>query len=193
MSDEWLGAPTLERGRILLRPLESGDAESLGGLVGDPAVFQWSPGVPLDVEDARSFVATALDAREAGTRTAFTVLRDGQIVGSTSYYEINPTDRNVAVGHTFYTESAQGTEVNPSAKLLLLTHAFETCGAVRVVWHTHENNVVSRAAIAKLGARFEGLLRKQKRFGDGWRTTAQFAMTDDDWPEAKARLLARLG
>ena len=86
----------------------------------------------------------------------------------------------------------QGTAVNPTAKYLLMKHAFEDCGAVRLVWHTHELNAQSRAAITKLGATFEGLLRKHRRFGDGWRTTAQFAMTDDDWSAAKATLLQRI-
>ncbi|MFT4201598.1 GNAT family N-acetyltransferase [Gordonia sp. (in: high G+C Gram-positive bacteria)] len=192
MTDTWLGAPTLEYGTVVLRPLALGDAEELGGLVGDPEVFRWSPGVPANVDEARTFVETALRAREAGQRTAFAVIDNGRLVGSTSYYAINPADLGVAIGHTFYTESAQGTRVNPTSKFLLLRHAFEDCGAVRVEWHTNEHNARSRAAIAKLGAQFEGLMRKHKRFGDGWRTTALYAMTDDDWPAAKAALLNRI-
>lgn len=78
------------------------------------------------------------------------------------------------------TEYAQGSAVNPAAKFLLLQHAFEVAGTVRVVWHTHSENAQSRSAIEKLGANFEGLLRKHRRFGDGWRTTTQYAITDDD-------------
>ena len=71
-------------------------------------------------------------------------------------------------------------------------HDAEERGAVRLTWHTHENNTQSRAAITKLGANFEGLLRKHRRFGDGWRTTALYAMTDDEWPSARDRLLQRI-
>jgi len=190
---DWLGDDVLEYGPVSLRLLSPDDAEALGGLVGDPEVFRWSPGVPTNVVEARDFVDAALRARAAGTRQAYAVLRDGLVVGSTSYYEIDPESLSVSVGYTFYTESAQGTVVNPISKFLLLRNAFEDHGAVRVVWHTHENNARSRAAIAKLGARFEGLLRKHRRFRDGWRTTAQYAMTDEDWPDAKARLLERIG
>jgi len=116
----------------------------------------------------------------------------GTLIGSTSYYDIDAANLTCAIGYTFYTEAAQGTTINPTAKYLLMKHAFEDCGAVRLVWHTHENNAQSRAAITKLGATFEGLLRKHRRFGDGWRTTAQFAMVDDDWPPAKERLLQRM-
>ncbi len=188
-----MGASTLEYGAVSLRPLVATDAEALGGLVGDPEDFKWWPGAPTTPVEAQEFVDTALRAREARTRLAYTVLLDGAIVGSTSYYEIDPSSLSVSVGYTFYTESAQGTVVNPTSKFLLLRNAFEDYGAVRVVWHTHESNARSRAAIAKLGAQFEGLLRKHRRFGDGWRTTAQYAMTDEDWPVAKARLLERIG
>ncbi|GAA3028587.1 hypothetical protein GCM10010528_07830 [Gordonia defluvii] len=150
------------------------------------------PGVPATGAQAATFIDSALRAREAGTRTAFAVLRDGIVVGTTSYYEIDPGSLSTAIGYTFYTESAHGTVINPAGKFLLLRHAVEACGAVRVVWHTHEDNAQSRAAIAKLGATFEGLLRKHRRFGDGWRTTAQYAMTDDDWPAERERLLDRL-
>ncbi len=193
MIDQWLGAPTLEYGSVRLRPLEMADAEALGSLVDDPALFKWAPGVPTDIASAQDFISTALDARAAGTRTAFVVLDGDRIVGSTSYYEIDRANMATAIGYTFYTDSVQGTVVNPTCKYLLLRHAFEKCGAVRVVWHTHEDNAQSRAAIAKLGAQFEGLLRKHRRFGDGWRTTAQYAVTDDDWPTVKERLLERIG
>ncbi|GAB19669.1 hypothetical protein GOEFS_092_00940 [Gordonia effusa NBRC 100432] len=188
----WLGSPTFSRVGVTLRPLAIGDADALGSLVSNPELFKWSPGVPLNRADALGYIEAALaDER----RQAFAVIDEstGTIVGSTSYYDIDQQNLSLAIGYTFYTESAQGTMVNPASKYLLLHHVFETCGAVRVVWHTHENNAQSRAAIAKLGASFEGLLRKHRRFGDGWRTTALYAMTDDDWPAAKARLSTRLG
>ena len=115
------------------------------------------------------------------------------MVGSTSYYDITPDYRALAIGHTWCSAAVHGTAVNPEAKLLLLRRAFEDLSAVRVVWHTDERNAQSRAGIAKLGATFEGLLRKHRPLPDGsWRTTAQFAMTDDDWPAAREALSKRL-
>lgn len=187
----WVGTPTLSTGRVTLRPLAIADAESLGALVGDPEIFAWSPGIPQGRDAALEYIDTALTNPR---RQAFAVVDEssGAVVGSTSFYDIDSAKLSLAIGYTFYTDSVQGTVVNPSAKYLLLQHAFETCGAVRVVWHTHENNARSRAAISKLGATFEGLLRKQHPFHDGWRTTAQYSMIDDDWPAARERLLERM-
>lgn len=184
----WLGTGPLELDRILLRPFTSDDAPALARVAGDPARFSWTSGVPTDEVSASAW----LDAARADpeSRVAYAVL-DGdadpaeRLVGSTSFYDIDAANRTAAIGYTFYAERAQGTRVNPTAKFLLMRHAFEECGAVRLVWHTHERNAQSRAAIAKLGATFEGLLRKHRRFDGGWRTTAQYAMTDDDWPAAK--------
>ncbi|MEE3852119.1 GNAT family protein [Gordonia sp. LSe1-13] len=187
----WLGSGPLSLGRVTLRPLVADDAEALSRVVGEPERFRWVPGVPSDLESSLRWIE---NARTTTDRVAFAVIdnSDSRLIGSTSYYEIDHGNRAAAIGYTFYSEGVQGTAINPTAKLLLMRHAFEECGAVRLVWHTHEHNAQSRAAIAKLGATFEGLLRKHRRFGDGWRTTAQYAMTDDDWPAAKAGLLERI-
>ncbi|AZG46696.1 GNAT family N-acetyltransferase [Gordonia insulae] len=189
----WLGTATLALGRVTLRPFTVDDAEALSEVVGDPERFRWVPGVPTDVSSSRTWIEAAL--ADPSRRIAYAVVdnTDGRLVGTTSYYDIDPGNLTAAIGYTFYTESVQGTAINPTAKYLLMRHAFEDCGAVRLVWHTHESNAQSRAAIAKLGATFEGLLRKHRRFGEGWRTTALYAMTDDDWPGARDRLLARIG
>ncbi|MFW0797140.1 GNAT family protein [Gordonia sp. CPCC 205515] len=189
---EWLGTGPLVLGQVTLRSLSLDDVDALAGVIGDPERFRWSPGIPIDAASSRAYITAALT--DPTSRQAFGVVDNdtGRLVGSTSYYEIDPANLAVAIGYTFYAESAQGTTINPTSKYLLLQHAFEDCGAVRVVWHTHESNAQSRAAIEKLGATFEGLLRKHRRFGDGWRTTAQYAMTDDDWPAARAVLLERL-
>ncbi|MDS1113365.1 GNAT family protein [Gordonia westfalica] len=189
----WLGAGPLVGERVTLRPLTIDDAPALARVVGDPARFRWSAGVPVDLASAQRFIETANARPDA--RVAFAVVdnTDGSIVGSTSFYDIDEPNLTTCIGYTFYAERVQGTTVNPTAKYLLLRRAFEDCAAVRITWHTHEHNTQSRAAIAKLGARFEGLLRKHRRFGDGWRTTALYSMTDDEWPDAKAALLQRIG
>lgn len=138
--------------------------------------------------------ASALKAMEAGSRIAYAVrrLEDGAVVGTSSLYEINPPYRRCEVGSTFYRPEARGGVINPACKRLLLGHAFDA-GAVRVEIVTDAINPRSQAAILKLGARPEGVLRKHKiTFTGRPRDTAMFAILDDDWPEVRARLDARL-
>ena len=187
----WFTAPTLAGSRIVLRQLVPDDASALAAAVDRPEAFRWTT-VPGDVASAERYIQTALETPD---RVAFAVVDhdSGRIVGSTSYYDITPGYRTLAIGHTWYSAAVHGTAVNPEAKLLLLRRAFEDLSAVRVVWHTDERNAQSRAGIAKLGATFEGLLRKHRPLPDGtWRTTAQYAMTDDDWPAAEKALAQRL-
>lgn len=137
---------------------------------------------------------SALKAMEQGTRIAWAVRRlaDDAVVGTTSLYEIRPDYRRCEIGSTFYRPEARGGPVNPSCKRLLFGHAFDS-GAVRVEIVTDAINPGSQAAIRKLGARDEGVLRKHKiTFTGRIRDTAQFAVLDDDWPEVRARLDARL-
>lgn len=138
--------------------------------------------------------ASALAAMAAGSRIAFAVRRkaDGAVVGTTSLYEIKPDYRRCEIGSTFYRPEARGGAVNPACKRLLLGHAFDA-GAVRVEIITDAINPASGAAIRKLGARDEGVLRKHKITWTGRiRDTAQFAILDEDWPDVRARLDARL-
>jgi len=136
----------------------------------------------------------AMQAMQAGSRIAWAVRRlsDGAVVGTTSLYEIRPEHRRCEIGSTFYRPEARGGPVNPSCKRLLLGHAFDA-GAVRVEIITDAVNAGSRAAIRKLGARDEGVLRKHKiTFKGRIRDTAQYAILDEDWPDVRARLDARL-
>ncbi|HEY0928210.1 GNAT family protein [Brevundimonas sp.] len=138
--------------------------------------------------------ASALAAMAAGSRIAFAVRRkaDGAVIGTTSLYEIKPDYRRCEIGSTFYRPEARGGAVNPACKRLLLGHAFEA-GAVRVEIITDAINPASGAAIRKLGARDEGVLRKHKITWTGRiRDTAQFAILDEDWSAVRARLDERL-
>ena len=137
---------------------------------------------------------SALKAMETGSRIAFAVRRlsDRAVVGTTSLYEIKPEHRRCEVGSTFYRPEARGGPVNPACKRLLLDYAFSS-GAVRVEIITDALNAASAAAIRKLGARDEGVLKKHKITWTGRvRDTAQFAVLDEDWPEVRARLDGRL-
>lgn len=136
----------------------------------------------------------ALKATAAGTRVAWAVRRKSYaaLVGTTSLYEIKPEHRRCEVGSTFYRPEARGGPINPACKRLLLDHAF-AAGAVRVEILTDAVNIASGAAIRKLGARDEGILRKHKVTWTGRiRDTRQFAILDDDWPSVRDGLERRL-
>ena len=138
--------------------------------------------------------AAALKAMASGSRIAFAVRRisDGTVVGTTSLYEIKPEHRRCELGSTFYRPDARGGPVNPACKRLLLDYAFAN-GAVRVEIITDAVNAQSQAAIMKLGARAEGVLRKHKTTWTGRaRDTAMFAVIDDDWPQVREGLDRRL-
>ncbi|HEX4432669.1 MAG TPA: GNAT family protein [Frankiaceae bacterium] len=204
--DNWYALPVLTGARIRLQPLAIEDAPGYLAAAGSPQesaeVFQWltpprgTLNRPETLDDARSHILSALGARARGERLAYAQfdVASGAFIGSTSYYEINPTSRALAIGHTWIGRQWWGSGHNVESKLLLLAHAFETLGAVRVVWHTDIKNERSQAAIERLGAQQEGVLRKHRLRRDGtWRDTVQYAMTDDDWPAAAALLRGRLG
>lgn len=136
----------------------------------------------------------AMKAMAAGSRIAFAVRRrsDGVIVGTTSLYEIKPEHRRCEVGSTFYRPEARGGPINPACKRLLLDHAFSH-GAIRVEIITDALNAPSQAAIRKLGATFEGVLRRHKITWTGReRDTAQFSILDDEWSQVRQGLDERL-
>jgi len=193
-------AVVLEGSLVRLEPL---NADHVPGLMlaaeEDRSAYEWT-GVPR-AEETADYVATAL-AREGLTPFAQIRVRDGAPVGCTAYW--NPRawpDREdlcaVNIGWTWLAASAQRTGINVEAKLLLLTHAFEELGLVRVDVTTDARNERSRAAIERLGARFEGVLRKWSvSHAPGeegkLRDTAMFSITDEEWPAVKSGLAARI-
>ncbi|HEX4018818.1 MAG TPA: GNAT family protein [Frankiaceae bacterium] len=207
MSDElWYAIPSLTGSRVRLQPLTIEDAPGYLAAAGTPEeseeVFRWitppkgTLDFPQTLEDARSHILNALAARARGERLPYAQfdVATGEFIGSTSYYEISPTSRAIAIGHTWFGRRWWGDGHNVESKLLLLTHAFEALGAARVVWHTDIKNERSQAAIARLGAQQEGVLRKHRLRRDGsWRDTVQYSMLDEDWPAAAAGLRERLG
>ena len=130
----------------------------------------------------------------AGSRITYAVRRlgDGAVVGTTSFFDISAAHRRVEIGMTFLTEGARAGPVNPDIKLAMLSHAFGA-GAVRVELVTDARNLRSQAAIARLGAVREGVLRRHKITWTGHvRDTVMFSITDLDWPAVRAGLEARL-
>lgn len=143
-------------------------------------------------KDVRAYIETALTAREAGNRFAFAVVDDakGKVLGCTSYHDIVPAIKRIEIGWTWYGKSSQRTHVNTTCKLLMLTHAFETLDCHVVGWRTDNFNFPSQAAIERLGAKKDGVLRGHAIRRDGTiRDTVMYSMRSGEWPEAKAQLL----
>lgn len=193
---DWYAAPPLEGTGLRLTALRLSDAADFLTALGTPQqraeVLAHLRYPPLDdVAGARLALAAAISDQD---RTPYAQrLPDGTFVGTSSFYDILPATRSVAIGHTWVARPYWRTGVNTESKLLMMTRAFEGLGVERLVWHTDIRNERSQAAIARLGATREGVLRHHRIRGDGsWRDTVQFAMLAQEWPEAKARLQARL-
>ncbi|MEV6811864.1 bifunctional pyridoxamine 5'-phosphate oxidase family protein/GNAT family N-acetyltransferase [Micromonospora sp. NPDC051296] len=188
----WHAPAALGGTHVRLEPLDLSHAGELYAATADPEVWRHlSRPLPTGPTELREVIADALAEQHRGERVAW-VQRcavTGAVVGSTSYYEIDPERRSVAIGHTFLGRPWWRTGINTEAKLLLLTRAFEELGAVRVVWHTDIRNERSQRAIERLGATREGVLRRHRLRPDGsWRDTVQYSMTVDEWPNAQASL-----
>ena len=130
----------------------------------------------------------------SGSRFPYTVIdvASNRAIGSSSYLDIAPADRRIEIGHTWYGGPWQGSGLNPEAKLLLLDHAFDDLGAIRVGFKCDAQNERSRRGIARIGGTFEGVLRKHSLRGDAsgtQRDTAYFSIIDEEWPEVRARLV----
>ncbi|WP_341719656.1 bifunctional pyridoxamine 5'-phosphate oxidase family protein/GNAT family N-acetyltransferase [Micromonospora sp. FIMYZ51] len=192
----WHEPVPLRGTRVLLEPLDPAHAEDLFAATADPEVWRHlSAPPPADAAELRNILTAALAEQHRGERVAW-VQRcavTGAVVGSTSYYELDPERRSVAIGHTFLGRPWWRTGINTEAKLLLLGRAFDELGAVRVVWHTDIRNERSQRAIERLGATREGVLRMHRLRPDGsWRDTVQYSMTVDEWPNAQVRLRKKL-
>ena len=143
-------------------------------------------------EQTRSYIETALAMREAGNRFAFAVTdaATGRVLGCTSFHDIVPNLRRVEIGWTWYAKSCHRTHLNTTAKLLMMTHAFETLGCNVVGWRTDNFNFASQTAIERLGAKKDGVLRGHALRRDGTiRDTVMYSMRRGEWPEARAQLL----
>jgi RimJ/RimL family protein N-acetyltransferase/nitroimidazol reductase NimA-like FMN-containing flavoprotein (pyridoxamine 5'-phosphate oxidase superfamily) len=192
----WLEPAGLRGRHVALEPLELSHVDGLFAATADDEVYRWMPRRrPADREGMAAIVGEALAAWHAGTRVPW-VQRDpdtGEVIGTTSYYALDPVNRSLAIGYTMIGKRWWRTGVNTESKLLLLGRAFDDLGAERVEWHTDINNERSQRAIERLGATREGVLRRHRRRPDGsWRDTVLYAMTAGEWPAARDRLSDRL-
>ncbi|MFI5297045.1 MAG: GNAT family N-acetyltransferase [Polyangiales bacterium] len=185
-------APVTLSGRtVRLEPLSLAHVPGLAAVGLDPALWRWIPTPVATVEEMRAYVATALDAQQRGLALPFALVdrHTEQVIGSTRYGNIDVTHRRVEIGWTWIAASHQRTSVNSEAKLLLLTHAFETLGAIRVELKTDALNERSRRAIRRIGAVEEGTLRRHMITASGRvRDSVYFSVLDDEWPAVRARL-----
>ena len=139
------------------------------------------------------WVGKALAMRDAGRELPFAIVADGRVVGSTRFYDIDMSVPTLAIGYTFHAASAWRTHVNTAGKRLMLGHAFDALGAQSVYFHTSHLNLRSQAAIERLGAKRDGILRAHKRHKDGsLRDTHAYSITAPEWPAIRERLDARL-
>jgi RimJ/RimL family protein N-acetyltransferase len=191
---DWTQAPRLQGIHVALEPLQPAHADGLRAAAADGKLWElWYTNVPSPAE-VDAYVDAALAMQAAGAALAFTV-RDahGRVVGTTRYYDLLPGTPRLQIGYTWYARSAQRTGLNTEAKLLLLGHAFEALGCASVGLQTSTHNAASRAAIARLGARQEGIVRHHLRHRDGsLRDTVNFSIIDGEWPAVKAGLLHKL-
>jgi RimJ/RimL family protein N-acetyltransferase len=189
--------PILVGKEIELRPLEPEHAPGLAGAAGDGELWNLKVTVVPGPDTIGQYVATALEGRRDGTVMPFVIVRrdTGRLLGSTRYWKIDRANRKLEIGHTWLGQSAQRSSVNTEAKYLLLTHAFEVMHCVRVQFTTDELNEKSRAAILRIGAKQEGVVRHERIMPDGRkRNSVRFSIIDTEWPEVKAmlqRMLAR--
>jgi len=188
--------PVALRGRHAgLEPLAPGHADELAAAAADGELWRlWTTGVPAP-EATGAWVAAALAMRLRLGALPFVVrdLASGAIVGSTRYFNVEAAHRRLEIGHTWYARRAQRTAINTECKLLLLTHAFETLGCIAVEFRTGFFNFASRAAIARLGARQDGILRQHQILPDGTlRDTVVFSIIAPEWPAVKKHLAFEL-
>ncbi len=147
-------------------------------------------------DQTKKYIKDALTMRDAGNRFAFAITdaATGTVLGSSSYHDILPAVKRVEIGYTWYAKRCQRTNVNTTAKLLMMTHAFEALGCNVVGWRTDNFNFASQAAIERLGARKDGIIRGHALRRDGTiRDTVMYSLRAGEWPEVKAQLLDRLG
>ena len=185
----------LEGPRIRLEPLRPDHFADLAAVAFDPALWEWTIMGPQDEAGLRRWFDAALANAEAGTERPFATIdrASGRAIGSSRFLSIVPEHRRLEIGWTWVATAFQRTGANREAKLLQLSHAFETLGANRVEFKTHARNARSRNALAGIGATFEGVLRNHMIMADGSiRHSAYFSVIAEEWPGAKARLEAGL-
>lgn len=189
------GSVALSGKRVELLPLRAEHAPQLLQAAEDGELWNMKVTVIPGPSTVEQYIATALAGRDAGTVMPFAIVHreTGRIVGSTRFWKIDRQHRKLEIGHTWLSQSMQRSGLNTEMKFLLLRHAFEEMNCVRVQFTTDELNEKSRAAILRIGARQEGIVRHERIMPDGRkRNSVRFSIIDDEWPQVKAMLLEKM-
>ena len=191
MAERFIAPVTLQGRHVTVEPLGAAHLDAVRAAANDGELWRlWYTSVPAP-ERTSAWLAAALDMREKQGAMPFVVRdnTDGSLVGSTRYFNVDAVNRRLEIGHTWYAKRAQRTAINTECKLLLLTHAFETLCCIGVEFRTHWFNHASRTAIARLGAKQDGVLRNHQLMPDGSRRdTVVFSIVDGEWLAVKAHL-----
>jgi len=195
MKKRWIEPVTLTGSKVILEPLSLEHLDGMISAVKDGELWKlWFTSIPSP-EKAEEYIKTALDMRENAGAMPF-IVRDresNKIIGCTRYFNVDEVNQRLEIGYTWYSESYQRTAVNTECKYLLLSHAFEKLEAIAVEFRTHWHNHKSRAAIARLGAKQDGVLRNHQRTADGsYRDTVVFSIINLEWPAVRQSLVFRL-
>jgi len=188
-------AVTLEGRHVRLEPLGMAHLVGLAEIGLDEELWRWIPTAVRTTEEMAAYIETALKEQERGISLPFALVEPGtrRAIGSTRYGNIDRTHHRVEIGWTWVGREWQRTAVNTEAKYLLLRHAFETLGCIRVELKTDSLNEKSRAAILRIGAREEGIFRNHMITASGRiRHSAYYSIVDAEWPAVKARLESML-
>ena len=186
----------LESSRVRMEPLEARHIDDLAEFAFKEGVWQWTANIVNTREDLNRYVDRALEEQARGVSLPFATVdrKSGTVVGSTRFGNIDRENRKAEIGWTWIDPAWQRTYINTEAKLLMLTHAFETWKCIRVELKTDAFNARSRAAIRRIGATEEGILRNHMITESGrFRDTVYFSIVENDWPAVKNNLTAMLG
>ena len=182
----------LEGRRITLEPLTAAHEGPLRAAGADAVVWRWMQVDGSTRDGFDRWFQHALRAAGSGSEAPFVTVAAGRVIGSTRFMTLRPEHRGVEIGNTWLAREAWNGGANIEAKLLMLEHAFERCGCMRVEFKTDARNVESRRALEALPATFEGIFRKHMLIHAGIRDSAYYAIVNDDWPEVRANLERRL-
>jgi RimJ/RimL family protein N-acetyltransferase len=185
-------APVTLSGQVVrLEPLGLDHVPGLAAVGLEPEIWRWTIARPASADDVGDWARAAIQAAEAGSELPFATIdvATNRPIGSTRYLNFVPEHRRVEIGWTWLATNAQRSGANREAKLLMLTHAFETWHCRRVEFKTDSRNERSRAALLGIGATFEGIFRNHMVMPDGpMRHSAYYSVIDDEWPDVRARL-----
>jgi RimJ/RimL family protein N-acetyltransferase len=192
---DWVQPVTLEGSIVRLEPLSIDHLDGLAEVAFDPSLWRWTVAQPTDLPALRAWLETALANAAAGTERPFATVEraSGRPIGSTRFMSIVPEHRRLEIGWTWVAPAWQRAGANREAKLLQLTHAFETLGANRVEFKTDSENDRANPALLGISARFEGTFRNHMIMpGNRLRHSNYYSVVVDDWPAVKVALTDKL-